>query len=491
MAVSWLTFGGTIRSRATLAIAIPLIAFLLLKYPVILAGPLAIVAIAAAIRYPAHASGLFVFAHVALPVYMRIPTPGLQLPVSTGWMVFVMGSGVVAWLAGSPLPPRLGPKGKVATAVFIAFAAVVTTSTLDPRSDIETLKIWGIDILFPSLAFMLIVAAARGIKDLRIIEAYLVAGAVAATGYAMYELAIGDNPLLAYFEIETVSGYASRAELGGVVYRSFSVYLNPIEFGMVMGMILPFSIIRAVTATKASERIIFGIASAIIVCGILLSVSRGPILGLAFQIVVIGIIYKRLRPILIAALAIGGVALLLAWPLIGARIEDRFNEIDNITMRLKLFKTAYALFLDNPIRGVGLGNFPVYYLDTIRDHHIGPFFELGGNRVEHVRVAENTYLQLAAETGILGVLAAIAAIATLFGLCFRIGSNGSGGQTSDFAIAAGTSIGVYGVTGMSVTAYTLFGPTLLVIGLLPAFIVVLDRQQSRTIPRPIAPLRQK
>ena len=491
MAFTRLTFEGTIRSRAALLLGTPLIAILLMKFPVILAAPVAIAAIAWTIRFPAHATGVFVFSHIALPVYMRVPFPGLDVPVSTSWMLFVMGSGVLAWLAGSQSPPRLGQKGSITVKIFIVFAVVITSSVINPRSDIETLKMWGIDILFPALALILIVVAARGTKDLLIIEAYLVAGAIVASAYAGYELAIGDNPLLGYFEIETVSGYATREELGGVVYRCFSVYLNPIEFGAVMGMILPFSIIRAVTAGTSPERTIFGIASAIIIGGILLSVSRGPILGLAIQIVLIGIVFKRLRPILIAALAIGAFSLLLAWPFVGARLEDRFNDFDNITMRIKLFKTAFALFLDNPVRGVGLGNFPVYYLDTIRDLHIGPFFELGGNRVEHVRVAENTYLQLAAETGIVGVLAAIAAVTALLGLCFRIASDTSGGQASNLAKAAAISVVVYGVNAMSVTAYTLFGPTLLIIGLLPAIALVLDRHHIKRIPSPIGHLPQK
>lgn len=491
MAVTRLSFDRSIRSRAALLLGVLLIATLLLTFPVILAVPAVIAAIALAIQFPAHATGLFVFFHIALPIYMRIPLPGLDVPVSTSWMLFVMGSGVVAWLAGAQPPPRLGAKGTIAARFFIVFAIVITSSVINPRSDIETLKMWAIDILFPALALVLIVVAARGTKDLRTIEAYLVAGAVAATAYAGYELAIGDNPLLAYFEIETVSGYATRADLGGVVYRSFSVYLNPIEFGIVLGMILPFSIIRAVTTKVRAERLVFSGTSVIIIAGILLSVSRGPLLGLAIQLVLIGIIYKRLRPVLVAALAIGAVAILLLWPVLGASLEDRFSDLDNITMRIKLFKTALALFLDNPARGVGLGNFPVYYLDTIREHHIGPFFELGGNRVEHVRVAENTYLQLAAETGVIGVMAALGAITALLRLCFRMASDTSGGPTRELATATIVSVTVYGVNAMSVTAYTLFGPTLLVVGLLPAFALVMDRHKTKRVARPIWHLPQK
>jgi hypothetical protein len=464
-----------------LALALlPLFGLLAILEPVLLALPFLAGLVLFALRAPVPAAGLVLFAHVALPIYLRPPVPILSsLPYSVVWMLALMGLGVLAWLAGRPLPPRLSPQGRNAALLFLLLPAAAVISLFDPATDSESLKMFALAIVFPAMAIFLIVGVARTPDDIRRILTFLVLGGIGASLYAIGEVLSGTNFFLDRLEEEPVAGYYDREMIFAhdptIMYRAFSVFLNPIEFGAVMAMILPVALVRLTTATDPRQRLLLLAASVVLMSGVLLSVSRGPLLSLAVVCVMVGLIFRQLRVWLLIASVAAVLALVIAWPFIGEKIMARFNDSDNVTLRLKLFQSAIATFLDNPVNGVGIGNFPAYYLDTIRDHHIGPFYELGGNRVEKVRVAENAYLQLAAEMGIIGILAAVAAVAAFFRLALRLAGAAFDAETREIAIILLLMAVVYGINALTVTAYTLFGPTFLMIGAMPGIALALDR----------------
>lgn len=70
-------------------------------------------------------------------------------------------------------------------------------------------------------------------------------------------------------------------------------------------------------------------------------------------------------------------------------IEDLTKDV-SIVQRLRILKGGLAMFADHPFLGVGIGNFVTHsqdYCNTIRP-----------------RVAHNSYLEIATETGILGLV---------------------------------------------------------------------------------------
>lgn len=483
-----MTIARRLPMLAALALLPGLAAAVMLK-PVLLALPLLLALLVLALRHPVPATGLFLFAHVATPIYLRPPVPVLSnLPYATNWMLAVIGVGVLAWLAGRPLPPPLAAEGRRAARLFALLPLAALVSLLDPATNGESFKMFAIAIFFPALCLLLILGAARRRADIVTLQRFLIAGGIVASLYALVELLTGANHFLNLFEIEAVSGYYERDYIQmmdpTVLYRAFSVYLNPIEFGAVMAMILPIAVVGMATAETGRDRALFALAAAILAMGVLLSVSRGPLLSLAVVCVILGLVYRRLRLGLAVGLAFAALALVAAWPFIGDKVTARFNDADNVTLRLKLFQVAIATFLDHPLNGVGIGNFPAYYLETIRAHHIGPFHELGGDRVARVRVAENAYLQLAAEMGVIGIAAAVAAVAALLRLLVRHMRAGEDERGRDIAITVLMMAVVYGINALTVTAYTLYGPTLLMLGVVPAFALVLDRAAGPERPAP-------
>jgi hypothetical protein len=157
--------------------------------------------------------------------------------------------------------------------------------------------------------------------------------------------------------------------------------------------------------------------TALILIGTGLTFSRGAAVGLGLVLVVATILgYLKFRQLLLLAL---GAALVLAlFPQYGVRLtsvteltslitasggEPGLEAADNSTQsRTTEMGAAARVFLDHPLFGVGPSMFRFYY-DTYTDG-VG-LRAKGGERVAH-----NLYLELAADTGLLGLGSFLAAV---------------------------------------------------------------------------------
>lgn len=472
-----------------LAAGLPLAGLLVVLEPAIAAPLIAAGFVLLAFEAPLPAVGLFLFAHVATPAYVRVPMPGgiYAPPVSTALLLALVGVGVLAYLARAPLPRPLAPGGRRVAASLGLFAAVAATSLIDPRTGAEGMGMWTKVFVLPAAVLVAILCVCRGPRDVERLGNYLMAGGVVASLYAVLEYSLGRNPLLEMYQAELDVRYFTRDVLGPLAYRCFSVYGNPIEFATVMGMIFPFAAIRMASAGRAREKLAYGAVAGILALGIALTFSRGPMLALVVGCAIMGVTYRQMRRWLVGAALAALAMIVVAWPLIGAGISDRINDVDNMTLRFKLWETAFALFSDQPLRGVGIGNFPSYYLDAVRENHIGPFHEFGPASITTIRVAENSYLQLAAETGLIGFVAGLAAVTIMLLLAVRLARGARDQQSRDLAAAIGLAIVIYAVNGMFVTAYTLYFCTLLLVGFLPGCLLVLDRAEEAESPKDAVP----
>ena len=460
-----------------LAAGLPLAGVLVVVEPALATPLLAVGFVLLAFEAPLPAVGLFLFTHVATPAYVRVPMPGgaYDPPVSTAVLLALIGVGVLAYLARAPMPRPLAPPGRRALAALAVFAAIAATSLVDPRTGAEGINMWAKVFVLPAAVLAAVLCVCRGPRDVERLGTYLMAGGVVASLYAVVEYSLGRNPLLEMYRSELDIRYYTSEVLGPLAYRCFSVYGNPLEFATVMGMIFPFAAIRVAAAGRMREKLVYGAVACILALGIALTFSRGPMLALVTGCAIIGVIYRQMRPWLVGGALAALATLLVAWPLIGAGISDRINDVDNMTLRFKLWETAVAVFSDQPLRGIGIGNFPQYYLEAVREHHIGPFHEFGPSSITAIRVAENAYLQLAAETGVVGFVAGVAAMTIMLLLGVRLARGARDRRTSDLAVAIAVGMVIYAVNGMFITAYTHYFSTLLIVGFLPGCLLVLDR----------------
>ncbi len=412
--------------------------------------------------------------------------PGLpfQPPISTGIYLLLIVVGFARWGAGARLP-QLTPGARRVLVTFAVFGVVAATSLIGTRTTMEGMQMWVKVVIFPMIAAAAVIALTDDLKRTHAVLATILAAAVVASLYGIWEGAAGYNPLIDAFPSDLV--YFRSEILGDLAYRSFSVYGNPIEYGTCVGIAAVYALIRFAAATGARDRLLFGAATMICYLGIMSSFSRGPMLSLLIVTFVIALIYRDLRRWLLWGLAASAAGLAAAWPFIGPGLIDRLRDFDNVTLRFKLWETAAALFQDHPVRGVGIGNFPEYYLEWIRLHRIGPFYEFGEDSVATIRVAEQTYLQLAAETGLIGIAAAIAFTIAVFGLGLRLARHAIHPDRRDLAIVVMGGIVVWGLNGMFITAYTHFFGSMLALGVFPALLCAMDIQDKSRATEPSNP----
>jgi O-antigen ligase len=154
-----------------------------------------------------------------------------------------------------------------------------------------------------------------------------------------------------------------------------------------------------------------GLLTIVPVGALILSGSRGGIICFGLEIGVLAVLaraQKRLEGVTLIGVALVGFAslALIAWLGAGKAIE-RFSStrIGDVTLsrRASMFRGAQHIFVDHPLKGVGLG--------TVVD--VFPGYDRGydGLVVDHVH---NDYIEALAETGLLGGLCGIAFLWLLF-----------------------------------------------------------------------------
>jgi O-antigen ligase len=206
----------------------------------------------------------------------------------------------------------------------------------------------------------------------------------------------------------TIYWFRQLAEGGEV----FGPYVNRNHFAGFVELVAPVGL--SLLVFRGVHRDLFpmvGLLTIIPIGALILSSSRGGIVSFAFEVGVL-ILLARTRKGLQGGriIAIGVVALaavvLIAW-LGAATAIERFSETRvgdvTLTRRASMFHGALHVFFDHPIKGAGLGTMVSVYPrhETIYD----------GRIVDHVH---DDYIEMLAETGLLGGLCGLAFLWLLY-----------------------------------------------------------------------------
>lgn len=278
---------------------------------------------------------------------------------------------------------------------------------------------WAADLA----AFWLALQYSRSAPAARLLLRVVLASALVVAAYGLYQYGWGldqmrkeGEKLLPGVSPDMVTVFKARLYSN----RIFSTFVLANSLGGYLVLVLPLFLVIVLRARSWLARTASGLALACVAVALLLTGSKGSWLALLFALSAGALllareIAARPRAALAGGLAlalVAGTGLLAAWRVgpfarIRAAMGDAFptREVLSKTsgVRLGYWKAAGQIAREHPLRGVGPDNFAAWY-HTYRESAAG-----------ETKRAHNNYLQVAAETGGLG-LAAFLAIWIALGL---------------------------------------------------------------------------
>ncbi len=248
-----------------------------------------------------------------------------------------------------------------------------------------------------------LVTLLRTPRDVKLVAAAIVAAVVAsvALGLSGLDLATGASAA----EAVTVSEGRLQGASGDPNFMAAFIVAAVVLAAVLYG------------AGRSPLRVVLPAAIAMLAVGLAATESRGGLLATIVALLAAATVMRGRRLAVLgvatAALAVAG-AWVSANPAILERIastpEDRGNG------REDLWLVARRMSADHPITGVGLDNFIVRSPEYVRQPGALNYVELV---VERPHVVHNTYLQMLAETGVVGLALFLALVAASLASALR------------------------------------------------------------------------
>ncbi len=317
-------------------------------------------------------------------------------PLALLLLLIWLARGVVDRPVERPSVDSANPaRTRVLTALFALLCVLLIASggaTSLPLAIKESLK-WV--LLF--LAFVLTSAYVRTEADARgVLAALFCAGA----GQGLVGL------------VQFVGGFGPPTFAVGGFMRAHGNFGQPNPFAGYLGTILPLALALAAIPHPGRFRTIARVALVATGLGIILSLSRGAWLGLLIALAVMALVWSArtrrfVAPTATVLVLVGLLGILGALPLALATrvtsVVDNFGIFDArlvpptsenfaVVERMAHWQAGWEMFLDHPWLGVGPGNYPAVY----------ERYAIAGWR-EPLGHAHNYYLNMAAETGLVGL----------------------------------------------------------------------------------------
>ncbi len=307
--------------------------------------------------------------------------------------------------------PVLFPRVIVAAFIMLLVHMVSALLSSHPFEAMETVETW---LLEGVVLALLIANAVRTREEVRSASfALIAAGAVmGAISLAQQVLGPAEYGFMGFGQLDSAivdgEGRVARRLAGPIGETN--------RFAQIMSVLIPIGA-GAALALHGAKRLACWLAVGLVVVGMLFAFSRGTIVALALA-VPFALAFKMLRWRHLVAVGAAGLVLFLANPHYAARVGSigqvavrslglepaGLRNADGAARgRLTAMKAAGLLFLEHPILGAGPGLAPYSYEENAS--------VVGGKVRSYGRRSHNLFLQLAAETGLVGLLAFGAVIA--------------------------------------------------------------------------------
>ena len=232
---------------------------------------------------------------------------------------------------------------------------------------------------------------------------------------------------------------------GGWIYGP---YVNHNHYAGLMEMLVPIPLVFCLTRYADRHlRKVAAAGAALMVGTIFFSGSRGGMLAITVELVLLGVVLVKMQSGTKAAASMGFFAILVMVLLVwigGLELSKRVTTIGSETRqevsggtRWTIDKDSLRMFAKKPIMGWGFGTFPTVY-PQFRTFHTDLF----------VTDAHNEYQQHLAETGLLGFAAMLWFLVTLYRSAWKKMQNWPNETTGAVAFAC-----LLGYTGILVHSF--------------------------------------
>jgi O-antigen ligase len=327
-------------------------------------------------------------------------TFGLLLfgPVAFGavepWSIFILEAGslllVLLWFAKQWLDGELNIQWNPLFLPMAAFGVLILVQIAARRSAYPHDTVSGA-LLYAAYAMLCFLSSQILLRTSQARKLTLI--------FVLYGFALAALALLQSIASNGKLLWIRQPRLGGWIYGS---YVNHNHYAGLMELLIPVPLVLSLShMAHHKQRTAAGIAAAIMTGTVFLSGSRGGILAMLAEFIILAVVIVRYRKGMRLAFGVGAFATvllaLLVW-LGGTQLSERVSSISSETrteitggMRLSIDRDAFRMFLYKPVLGWGLRTFPVVY-PQYRSFYTNFF----------VNEAHNDYLQLLVETGLLG-----------------------------------------------------------------------------------------
>src|SRR5262245_48418120 len=182
-----------------------------------------------------------------------------------------------------------------------------------------------------------------------------------------------------------IEGDRLRGAVGGMFENPNDLALNLVTF-------LAPTLFIIIQEQKASRRLFACVLAALMFAAAVFTKSRSGFLGLIAMGAVVMFFTARVKPGILVVVLLGSI---VAMPVMPESFWNRMDSIFNAetdptgsrAARLRLIDQGLEVFAENPVTGIGVGQFQNYN---------------GPGVVEKWRVTHNVWLQVAAELGVFG-----------------------------------------------------------------------------------------
>jgi O-antigen ligase len=365
----------------------------------------------------------------------------------------------VSWLA-SAASGQISGRGFMADHPYLLYALVLfvgwSAASIAWAEDAGLTPTPFSRYVLSALLFVIVYAAIRERRHVAwLLGAYLIGAALAA----LYGFAV---PASSDAVGERVTGsIGDPNELASVLLPAF-----------IFGMGLAASLKRAPVARTLALA-----AAGISLLGLFLTLSRGGLVALAAAMVAALFLAGRWRP-LVAVLAVGiGLAGLGYFTFFASdAARERVTSLSGGgTGREDIWTVGWRMFTENPVTGVGVGNFEkssVHYLLEPGEIQRAEFI------VDQPKVAHNTYLHVLAELGVVGFVLFMTIIGGALWCALRAAQTFARKNDVRMELLARTTlIGVIGLLCACFFISEMYSKQLwLLLGLCPPLLAVARRQ---------------